>query len=89
MKIHNQEVFLSYGKISEYLAELDSAGQSREICTLIAPGGTGKSALVQYWRNKGSRLFRPTDILIVPLVPAKDSYKSATHMLYACLLDAL
>jgi len=89
MKIHNQVVFLCYGKISEYLEELDSAAQNREICTLIAPGGTGKSALVQYWRDKGSRLFRPTDIVMVPLVPAKDSYKSATHMLYACMLDAL
>jgi hypothetical protein len=89
MEIHDQDVFLCYGKLAEYLAELDVAAQKKKIRTMISPGGTGKSALMQYWRDKGSRLFRPTEILIVPLVPAQDAYKSATHMLYACLLDAL
>jgi hypothetical protein len=94
MQIRNQEVYLCYGKSSEYIEELDAAAQGvvaqgRKICTLISQGGTGKSALTQYWRDKGSRFLRPNDILIVPLVPAKDAYKSPTHMLYACLLNAV
>lgn len=94
MQIRNQEVYLCYGKSAEYIEELDAvaqgaAAQGRKICTLISPGGTGKSALTQYWRDKGSHFLRPENILIVPLVPAKDAYKSPTHMLYACMLDAV
>jgi hypothetical protein len=89
MEIRNQEVYLCYGKSSEYIEELDSTAQGRKICTVISPGGTGKSALMQYWRDKGSHFLSPNEILTVPLVPAKDAYKSATHMLYACMLDAL
>src|SRR5215208_7738391 len=72
--------------IDEHLAALNSTVEKRRIGTILAPEGSGKTALFNYWR---SLLARPEDTLYIYLDSGSDSYRSLTHMVYARFLEAI
>jgi hypothetical protein len=89
MKIGERTLFVPVNGTDAIIASLDRAVQRRLVCTIIGPTGSSKSATVDHGRHT-SDLVRHNEVLHIQLLSSSFSeYRSATHMVYARLLDAV
>jgi hypothetical protein len=89
MKIGERTLFVSVTGTNAIMSSLDRAVQRRLVCTIIGPTGSSKSATIDHWRHT-SNMVRPDEVLHIQLLsPSSSEYRSATHMIYARLLDAV
>jgi len=86
VEIGGQDLFIPRAHTDEQFAILQRTVEKRRICTLLGPGGCGKTALFQEWR---SRQKQPEEVIYIRLDPPSTSYQSMTHMVYARILDEL
>jgi hypothetical protein len=86
MEFGNRVEYFPRADLDQYFAALNRAVEKLRICTILAPEGSGNTALFNYWR---SLLARPQDIVYIYLDTRSDSYRSMTHMVYARILEAI
>jgi len=97
MQFGDTNIYIPQDGTDDLLASFDHSVQNRahvvsqvpRICTLLGPAGSGKTALIEHWRAKASRVVRPDEVVHIWLSPPSDEYRSMSHMVLARILDTL
>jgi|GEM_PF-5123047 len=89
MKLRSGEIYYPRANDTAIMASLDQAVSDPGIVIVYGPGGSGKTALIEQWKQRDHKVVRPDEIIHVYLSDKTPEYRSSTHMIYDRTIEAI
>jgi GTPase SAR1 family protein len=89
MKLKSGVIYYSHSGDAPIMTSLDHAVNDPGIVILYGSGGSGKTALIEQWKNRNPQLIRPDEVVHIYFSEKTSEYRSSTHMVYSRIMEAI
>jgi GTPase SAR1 family protein len=89
MKLRSGMVYYSRSGDAPIMTSLDHAVNDPGIVIVYGSGGSGKTALIEQWKNRNPQLIRPDEVVHIYFSEKTSEYRSSTHMVYSRIMEAI